>query len=91
MFYMITALLVGLVTGAIQYYLLFKFVNNITGNGVGKKTVLFALTQFLFPFAVLIICAFLLPDNLLWVGIGIAAALIVFAVVRFVRISKEKK
>ena len=91
MFYMITALLVGLVTGAIQYYLLFKFVNNITGNGVGKKTVLFALTQFLFPFAVLIICAFLLPDNLLWVGIGIAAALIVFAVVRFVRVSKEKK
>ena len=84
------ALAVGLVTGAIQFFLLFKFVNNVTGDGIGKKTLLFALTQFLFPFAVLIICAFLLPDNLLWVGIGIAAALIVFAVVRFVRVSKTK-
>jgi len=88
---LIIALLVGLATGAVQFYLLFKFVNNVTGEGIGKKTILFALTQFLFPFAVLVICAFLLPENLLWVGIGIAVALIIFAVVRFVRVSKEKK
>jgi len=86
----IIALLIGLATGAIQFFFLFKFVTNVTGEGIGKKTVLFALTQFLFPFAVLVICAFLLPHNLLWVGIGIAAALIASAVIRFLRVSKTK-
>ena len=81
---------IGLVTGAIQFFLLFKFVASITGGKMGTKTLLFAITQFLFPFAVLVICAFLLPDSLMWVGIGIAAALVVSAIVRFVRVSREK-
>ena len=86
----IIALFTGLATGAIQFFLLFKFVTNVTGEGIGKKTVLFALTQFLFPFAVLVICAFLLPENLLWVGVGIAVALITSAVIRFISVSKNK-
>ena len=80
---------IGLATGAVQFFLLRKFVTTVTGGKTGYKTLLFAMTQFLFPFAVLVICAFLLPEYLLWTGIGIAVALISSAVVRFVLVSKK--
>ena len=83
-----TALIVGLITGTIQFYLLFKFVTSITGGKTGSKTLIFAITQFIFPFLVLIACAFLMGDNLMWVGIGIASALIIGAVIKFFLVSK---
>ena len=86
----IIAVIIGVVTGVIQFFLLFKFVTSVTGGKAGMKTLLFAITQFLFPFAILVICAFLLPESLMWVGIGIAASLITCAVIRFVRVSKRK-
>jgi len=84
------AVLIGVATGAVQFFLLFKFVTSVTGGKTGTKTLLFAITQFLFPFAILVICAFLLPDSLMWIGIGIAASLITCAVVKFVLFSKQK-
>ena len=87
----IIGLLIGLVTGLIQFLLLSKFVTSVTGGKPFSKTVIFAITQFLFPFAVLIICAFLIGDSLMWVGIGIASALIISAVIRFVFVSKSMK
>jgi len=86
----VVAVLIGIVTGGVQFFLLYKFVTSVTGGNVGIKTLVFALTQFLFPFAILVICAFLLPNSLMWVGIGIAASLITCAVVRFVKVSKQK-
>ena len=86
----VIAVLVGIATGAVQFYLLFKFVTSVTGGKAGIKTLLFALTQFLFPFAILVICAFLLPASLMWVGIGIAASLITCAIVRFIKVSRQK-
>ena len=85
----IVALFIGIVTGIIQFFLLSKFVTSVTGSKFGNKTVLFALTQFLFPFAVLIVCAFLIGDYLMWVGIGIASALIIGAIIKFVFVSKK--
>ena len=87
--YIILSIFIGLVTGVVQFFLLFKFVVTLTGRKSGSKTVLFAITQFLFPFAVLVLCAFLLTDTLMWVGIGAAASLIICAIVKFVLTSKK--
>jgi len=86
----IIGLVIGIITGAIQFFLLFKFVTSVTGGKPGIKTLLFAITQFLFPFAVLVVCAFIIPDSLMWVGIGIAATLVICAVIRFIMVSKMK-
>ena len=90
MFEIVIGILIGLVTGVIQFFLLYKFVTSVTGGKAGKKTVVFAVTQFMFPFAVLLLCAFLLTDSLMWVGIGAAVALISSAVIKFVLVSKQK-
>ena len=87
----ILGIFIGLIAGVVQFYLLFKFVRSVTGGKFSNKTVLFAITQFLFPFAILVICAFLLPDSLMWVGIGMASALIGCAIVRFVFAPKFEK
>ena len=93
MLIIILSVLIGLVTGIIQFFLLYKFVTSVTGGKQGIKTLIFAVTQFLFPFAVLVLCAFLLTDNLMWIGIGAAASLIISAVIRFIfapRFDKKK-
>jgi len=82
---------IGVVAGVIQFFLLMKFTGAVTGGKFSKKTVLFAITQFLLPFAVLLICAFFLEGELLLVGIGIASSLVLCAVVRFIMVSKAKK
>ena len=86
----IIAVIVGIATGVVQFFLLYKFVTSVTGGKAGSKTLLFAVTQFLFPFVILLICAFLLPAGLMWLGIGAAASLITCAVVKFVFMSKKK-
>jgi len=87
----VIAVIIGIATGVVQFFLLFKFVTSVTGGKSSTKTILFAITQFIFPFAVLVICAFLIGVVLLWVGIGIASALIVSAIVKFVFLSKKNK
>jgi len=91
----ILGLLVGIITGVVQFFLLYKFVTSVTSGKSGMKTVIFAITQFLFPFLVLVACAFLLQDSLMWVGIGTGASLIVSAIIKFVFVNKatvpEKK
>jgi len=82
---------IGAVSGTVQFFLLSKFTGAVTGGKSAKKTALFAITQFLLPFAVLLACAFLLSGGLLLVGIGMATALIVCAVVRFFIVSRANK
>ena len=90
-------IIIGVVTGVAQYFLLLKFTTAVSGGKFNKKTVLFAITQFLLPFAVLLLSAFLLGEEMLgrnflmWIGIGIASALITCAVVRFLVVSKATK
>jgi len=80
---------IGAVSGVIQFYLLMKFTGSLTKGKFSGKTAIFAVTQFLFPFAVLLLCAFFLDENLMWIGIGMASALIISAVTRFVIVSRS--
>ena len=84
-------IVIGAASGTVQYFLLSKFTGSVTGGKFGKRTVLFAITQFLFPFSVLVICALFLSTELLMVGIGMAASLVICAVVRFFIVSKAGK
>jgi accessory gene regulator protein AgrB len=86
----IVAVVVGIATGVVQFFLLYKFVTSVTGGKAGIKTLIFAITQFLFPFVILLICAFLLPGGLMWLGIGAAASLVTCAIVKFVFMNKKK-
>jgi len=83
--------LIGIASGVVQFFLLLKFTTAVTGGKINGKVAIFAITQFLFPFAVLLLCAFFLNEKLMWVGIGMAAALIISAVIRFLTVSKSKK
>ncbi|MDR2600085.1 MAG: hypothetical protein LBC73_07395 [Oscillospiraceae bacterium] len=76
--------LVGILTGVLQYFLLSIFTGAVSGGKFGKKTVLFAIAQFMLPFVVLLISAFILDGNLLLVAIGAIIALITCAVTRFI-------
>jgi len=86
----IIGIIIGLAAGTLQFYLLYKFVTSVTGGKMGTKTLIFAVTQFLLPFTVLVFIGFFMPDGLMWVGIGAAAALITCAVIKFISVSKQK-
>ena len=75
---------IGAAAGAVQFWMLTKFTGAVTRGTFSNKTVLFAITQFLLPLAVLLSCAFLMSESLMWTGIGIAASLIICAAVRFI-------
>ena len=75
---------IGVASGAVQFWMLAKFTSSITHGTFNNKTVIFAITQFLLPLVVLVGCAFLLSESLMWTGIGIAASLIICAAVRFI-------
>jgi len=83
--------IIGAISGAVQFWLLSKFTGAITRNKdkVKRRTILFALIQFLMPFAVLVVVAFLLPGYLMLTAIGMAAALVVSAIVRYINASKH--
>jgi len=85
------AIVIGIITGIVQFYLLQKFTGAVTMGKITNKTVIFAITQFLFPFAVLVACAFTIGDRLLWVGIGIAASLITCAIIKFITVARSNK
>gem|GEM_PF-1112258 len=87
----IIGLLIGIASGLVQFVLLYKFITTVTGGKVGGKTVIFAITQFLFPFAILVLCGLFLTDSLMWVGIGMGASLIISACIRFYLVSKAGK
>ena len=72
-------MLIGVVFGAISLYLLIKFVTALTGQG--KIPVLMAALQPVCIIAGLLLTAFLFPDQLIWAGIGMAAVLILGAII----------
>ena len=76
--------IIGVVSGAIQFQMLSRFTCAISLGDINTKIVLIAVAQFLLPPVVLICCTLLLPQGLLWAGIGMAATLIICAVTRVV-------
>ena len=81
---------IGVVTGIVQFLLLTKFTGAVTKGKMTGKTVIFAVTQFLFPFAVMVLCAFFIVDSLMFIAIGIASAMICGAVARYIITSRSK-
>ena len=81
---MLLGLIIGVVSGVLQYWMLSKFTGAVTGGALDNKAVLFGVGQFLLPLAVLLCCAFVLNDSLLWAAIGMAASLTLCALARFV-------
>ena len=75
--------IIGVVSGAIQYWMLAKFTASVTGGALDVKSVLFGVSQFFMPVAVLLCCALLFPKGLMWSGIGMAAVLVVCAFTKF--------
>ena len=77
--------IIGVISGAIQYWMLVKFTKAVAGGTVGAKTVFFAIAQFFLPAIILSGCAFLLRESLLFAGIGMAASLAILAISLFIR------
>ena len=50
----------------------------------GLRVAVFAVTQFLFPFAVLVISELVLGERMIWTAVGIASSMIICFVVRTV-------
>jgi len=76
--------LVGVCSGALQFWLLTKFTGPAASVKKQHKTLFFALSQFLLPFCVLVGCAFFLSASMLWVGIGMAVSMIICAIIKLI-------
>ena len=76
-------LIIGVVSGVVQFWMLAKFTKAVTGGGLDKKAALFGVCQFLLPLIVLLGCAFLFYNALLWAAIGMIAVLVVCSTIRF--------
>lgn len=83
--------IIGAIAGTVQFIILSKFTGSVSKGEVKKNTVLFAILQFLFPFIVLLGCAFFLYESLIWTGTGIVASLVICAAVRFGVSHKRQK
>ena len=81
-------LIIGAASGIAQFFMLAKFTNSVTGGAFDKKTIFLAVFQFFLPLAVLLGCAFLIRDSLLWAGVGMTVSLTVCAFVRFMLTQK---
>ena len=79
-------IVIGVVFGAAQFYLLLIGVRSV---GSDKLRILPLLGQFLCPFAGLLLCAFLDRAHLLVCAIIIIAILLAGAIVNFVLFTKK--
>ena len=75
-------LIIGVASGLLQFLMLSKFTKAVTGGGLDRKALLFGVCQFLLPLAVLLGCAYLLRNALLWAAIGMVAVLVVCSMAR---------
>ena len=76
-------LIIGAVSGAAQVWMLARFTKAITGGGLDKITVLYGVCQFFLPLIVLLGCAFIIIDSLIWAAIGMAVILVGFSFIKF--------
>ncbi len=84
-------LAVGVVSGVFQFWLLTKFTKGLTTGFVDISNILLGLAQFLLPMAVLVGVAFLRRQDLIWAATGIAGALIVGAVLKYVVFARKTR
>ena len=82
-------LVIGIVSGAVQFLMLAKFTSSVTGESFNRKTAFFAVFQFVLPIIVLVGCALLIEGSLLWAAIGMTATLMLCAFARFILSNKK--
>ena len=75
--------IIGAASGIVQFLLLSSFTRAATHGKISGKAVFIALFQFLLPLIVLLCCALLLSQSILWTGVSMAASLTICAVSRF--------
>ena len=80
--------ILGVVFGGVQLALLLLAVSSV---GTGKLKIWPLAVQFLCPFAGLLLCAFLVKEQLLICAVTISSLLIVGAVIKFISARKGKK
>jgi len=83
-------LVVGVISGTIQFLLLKRFTALATGAGIDIKCVLLGLSQLLLPFAVLAGIAFLRRQDIIWTGVGISVSLMIGALAAVVSRLRKK-
>ena len=76
-------LLIGLAAGVVHFYALSRFTAAITGGEITSRAVVLGILQFFIPLTVLVLCAFLAHEMLVWTAVGMAAALICGGVAAF--------
>ncbi len=83
--------ILGAAVGALQFFLLYRFTSAVTTKGMSIASVTPGIIQFFLPLAILVPVAFLLRSQLIFVGAGLAAALICGAVIFFARTASRRK
>jgi hypothetical protein len=85
-------LLIGIIAGGIQFWLLSKFVGCITGaNGLSVTTVLYGILQFFMPLGVLVAIGFLRRSDLLPAALGIVGAIFAGVIIKnMIRVRKTR-
>lgn len=81
---MLIVLGIGIIFGTLQLLLLIRFATMLTDGILGTKGILFGILQFIIPAVVLIGCALLRRQDLIWAVIGMVAALLIGAIIKFV-------
>ena len=84
-------LLIGVAAGVLQFWLLTKFVKGLTTGAVDISYILLGLVQFILPLGILVGVAFIRREDLLWAGTGIAGALIVGAVLKYIVFARKTR
>ncbi len=81
-------LILGLCCGVVQFIFLRRFVRSVSSGG--KPAVGLGILQLLLPAALLLGCAFFMPEDLVWAALGIVCPLILGSVVQFIRSGRNK-
>ncbi|MDR0863252.1 MAG: hypothetical protein LBN30_10885 [Oscillospiraceae bacterium] len=84
-------LLAGAGAGLVQLTLLGKFTRRVTDGKMDGKAVGLGLIQMFMPFAILALVAVFASDLIIWVGCGIAGALVVGGIIKFLLLKKKLK
>ncbi|MEL4107100.1 hypothetical protein AAFA46_09715 [Oscillospiraceae bacterium WX1] len=84
-------LLVGIIAGAIQLYMLMQFSAFISKGIMHGKALMFGALQFFMPMIVLLGVAVFRRQDLIWAAIGMSGILLVGAVVKFVIYMRGRK
>ena len=76
-------LITGAVSGAVQSWTLAVFTKAVIRGGITVKTIFIGAGHFFLPFLVLVSCAVLCMDSLIWTVISMTVMFIGLSVIRF--------